>query len=133
MQKHLLRKFYVSVNCMDHSRGRDRSQEKLTKKSYKNSRDFVGNFPEPGKINGHCKWPLYHGDLSDLNTHKKFQRVEIKNSFEKKSIETRLAKKAGQIELTKDVDKIVKTELQSLVNRLHDDLSSYIFDEKTFQ
>ena len=52
-------------------------------------------------------------------------------NFEKKSIETRLAKKAGQIELTKDVDKIVKTELQSLVNRLHDDLSSDIFDEKT--
>ena len=100
-------------------------------KSYKNSRDFVGNFPESGKINGHCKWPLYHGDLSDLNTHKKFQRVEIKNSFEKKSFETRLAKKAGELELTKDVDKIVKTELQSLVNRLHDDLSSDIFDEKT--
>ena len=40
--------------------------------------------------------------------------VEIKNKFEKKTIETRLASKAGTMELTRDAGKIVETELLSL-------------------
>ena len=102
-------------------------------KSYKKSKEFVGSFPESDKINGHCKWPTYHADVSDLNTHGKYQRIEIKNSFEKKSIETRLVKRAEEIRLTKDVGKIVETELLSLVKRLHKDLSSEIFEDKTVE
>ena len=67
-------------------------------KSYKKSNEFVENFPESGKTNGHCKWPSYHADLSDLETHGEYQSVEIKNSFEiKTTIEARLVKKSGQI------------------------------------
>ena len=102
-------------------------------KSYKKSKEFVGSFPESDKINGHCKWPTYHADVSDLNTHGTYQRIEIKNSFEKKSIETRLVKRAEEIRLTKDVGKIVETELLSLVKRLHKDLSSEIFEDKTVE
>ena len=71
--------------------------------------------------------------MSDLNTHGKYQRIEIKNSFEKKSIETRLVKRAEEIRLTKDVGKIVETELLSLVKRLDNDLSSEIFEDKTVE
>ena len=101
--------------------------------SYKNSAEFVGTFPESGKINGHCKWPSYHADMSDLNTHGKYMSVQIKNKFEKKTIETRLASKAVRMELTRDAGKIVETELLSLSTKLYSDLSSEIFDEKTME
>lgn len=57
--------------------------------SYKKSKDFVGTLPESEKVNGHCKWPTYHNDLSDLQTHGKYRGVEIKKSFDQKSIPRR--------------------------------------------
>ena len=59
--------------------------------------------------------------------------MEIKKKFEKKTIETRLASKAGKMELTRDAGKIVETELLSLSTKLYSDLSSEIFDEKTME
>ena len=61
--------------------------------TYKKSKEFVGQFPESGKVNGHCKWPSYHADLSDLETHGKYRSVQIKKSFEEKTIATRLSRK----------------------------------------
>ena len=63
--------------------------------SYKQSEGFVGNFPESDKINGHCKWPCFHADLSDLKTHGKFRGVKITKSFAEKTTATRLSTKKG--------------------------------------
>ena len=30
--------------------------------SFKKSKDFVGDFPKSGRINGHCRWPYFHLD-----------------------------------------------------------------------
>ena len=49
--------------------------------SFKKSKDFVGKYPESGKVNGHCKWPAYHADYSDLNTHGKYRGVQILKSI----------------------------------------------------
>ena len=99
--------------------------------SYKRSEGFVGEFPESGKVNGQCRWPSYHADLSDIKTHGKFRSVSINKSFEDKGIETRLARKEGNLNVFKDAIKIVETELVALATRLYNDLSSDIFEAET--
>ena len=98
--------------------------------SYKKSKDFVGEFPESGKVNGHCKWPNYHADLSDLQTHGKYRGVQILKSFEEKTINTRLARKEGNLNITKDAIKIAETEIMSLAKRLHTDLDEKVFEKE---
>ena len=98
--------------------------------SYKKSKDFVGEFLESGKVNGHCKWPIYHADLSDLQTHGKYRGVQILKSFEEKTINTRLARKEGNLNITKDAIKIAETEIMSLAKRLHTDLDEKVFEKE---
>ena len=97
--------------------------------SYKKSKDFVGEFPESDKVNGHCKWPSYHADLSDLQTHGKYRGVKISKNFEEKTVVTRLARKEGLLNVTKDAFKIAETEIMCLAKRLHDDLDEDIFEK----
>ena len=99
--------------------------------SYKRSEGFVWEFPESGKVNGQCRWPSFHADLSDIKTHGKFRSVSINKSFEDKGIETRLARKEGNLNVFKDAIKIVETELVALATRLYNDLSSDIFEAET--
>ena len=98
--------------------------------SFKNSSGFVG---ESGSVNGQCRWPCYHADLSDLSSHKKYRDVPIKKSFKEKMIETRFARKEGRIQVSKDATKIAETELITLANRLYDDLSAEVFEKKTVE
>ena len=95
--------------------------------SYKQSNNFVGDFPESSKVNGHCKWPNYHLDLSDLKTHGKYKGVKITKGFKEKTISTRLAKQGGNLNVTKDALKLAETEIKCLAKRLHDDLDEEIF------
>ena len=99
--------------------------------TYKKSKEFVGQFPESGKVNGHCKWPTYHADLSDLETHGKYRSVQIKKSFEEKTIATRLSRRENSMNITKDATRIAETELVSLAKKLYDDLSQDIFEKVT--
>ena len=98
--------------------------------SYTRSEDFVGSLPESGNINGNCKWPSYHSDLSDLQTHGKYRGVLIKKSFNEKSILTKLSKSENTVNLEKDATKIAKAEIATLAKRLYDDLSNELFDEE---
>ena len=77
--------------------------------SFKKSKEFVGEFPESGKVNGHCKWPSYHADLSDLKTHGKYRNIKITKSFEEKTIATRLSRKEDAMYITKDATEIAET------------------------
>ena len=90
----------------------DHKDHKKCVESYKKSNVFVGDFPESEKINGHCRWPNYHADLGDLNTHGKFRNVEITKAFEDKTIATRLSKKENRINITKDAAQLVEIELK---------------------
>ena len=86
---------------------------------------MLGEFPESGKVNGHCKWPTYHADLSDLQTHGKYKSVKITKSFEEeeKEIATRLSKREGTLNITKDDMNIGETEVMSLISKLYNDRS----------
>ena len=101
--------------------------------SFKKSKEFVREFPESGKVNGHCKWPSYHANLSDLKTHGKYRNVKITKSFEEKTIATRLSRQENALKITKDATVIAETEIISLANRLYVDLSSGIFEKETVE
>ena len=109
----------------------DHKDHKKCVESYKKSNDFVGDFPESEKVNGHCRWSNYHADLGDLNTHGKFRNVEITKAFEDKTIATRLSKKENRINLTKDAAQLVEIELLSLADKLYTDLSRDVFEDET--
>ena len=57
---------------------------------------------EMGEVNGYCKWPTYHNDQSDLQKDGKYKGVQIKKSFEKKTIATRLSRRENTLNLDKD-------------------------------
>ena len=101
--------------------------------SFKKSKDFVGDFPESGRINGHCRWPCFHLNLSDLKSQGKYRSIEMKKSFGKKSVATRLstARRTGNV--TKDPLNIAETEVVSLAKRFYDDLSQELFENKTVE
>ena len=101
--------------------------------SFKKSKDFVGDFPESGRINGHCRWPCFHLDLSDLTSQGKYRSIEKKKSFGEKSVETRLTTARRTINVTKDPLKIAETEVVSLAKQLYDDLSKELFEKDTIE
>ena len=68
-----------------------------------------------------------------MQTHGKYKSVKIIKSFEEKEIATRLSKREGALNITKDATKIAETEVMSLVSKLYTDLSKEIFEEETVQ
>ena len=86
-----------------------------------------------GEVNGYCKWPTYHNDQSDLQKQGKYKGVQIKKSFEKKTIATRLSRRENTLNLDKDPIMIAKTEITSLAQRLFDDLNKEVFENETVE
>jgi hypothetical protein len=83
--------------------------------------------------NRKCLWPRYHNCLESLRTTEKFKGVVVKNDYESKAYNTKLARRNEQLVLATKVEDVTKTNLVALSRRIGSDLKKDTFDEESIK
>ena len=81
-----------------------------------------------------CLWPRYHEDLKSLSESNprsnQYVGVDITQRGDQRAYQTRRAVNKELVDLIRDPCQLVKENIQSLINRMKDDLRIHVFDRR---
>ena len=76
-----------------------------------------------------CLWPRYHEDLKSLSDSNQYVNVDITRRGDQRAYQTRLTVNEELVDLIRDPCQLVKENIQSLINRMKEDLRKEVFDD----